>query len=92
MGRDEFKIFLFCRPNEELLVAQMVKCLSAGDPGLIPGSGRSSGEGNGNSLQHSCLENFHGLRSLVGYSSWGHKELDTIEGLHFTSMKSSRTL
>ena len=29
----------------------------AGDPGLIPGSGRSSGEGNGNPLQYSCLEN-----------------------------------
>ena len=30
---------------------------SAGDPGLIPGSGRSPGEGNGNLLQYSCLEN-----------------------------------
>ena len=30
---------------------------NAGDPGLIPGSGRSPGEGNGNPLQHSCLEN-----------------------------------
>ena len=30
---------------------------SVGDPGLIPGSGRSSGEGNGNPLQCSCLEN-----------------------------------
>ena len=30
---------------------------NAGDPGLIPGSGRSSGEGNGNPLQYSCLEN-----------------------------------
>ena len=29
---------------------------SAGDPGSIPGSGRSSGEGNGNPLQYSCLE------------------------------------
>ena len=29
----------------------------AGDLGLIPGSGRSSGEGNGNLLQYSCLEN-----------------------------------
>ena len=29
----------------------------AGDPGLIPGSGRSPGEGNGNPLQYSCLEN-----------------------------------
>ena len=27
------------------------------DTGLIPGSGRSPGEGNGNSLQYSCLEN-----------------------------------
>ena len=30
---------------------------SAGDLGSIPGSGRSSGEENGNPLQYSCLEN-----------------------------------
>ena len=30
---------------------------SAGDLGSIPGSGRSSGEGNGNPLHYSCLEN-----------------------------------
>ena len=30
---------------------------SVRDPGLIPGSGRSPGEGNGNPLQYSCLEN-----------------------------------
>ena len=30
---------------------------TAGDPGSIPGSGRSPGEGNGNPLQYSCLEN-----------------------------------
>ena len=30
---------------------------NAGDLGLIPGSGRSSGEGNGYPLQYSCLEN-----------------------------------
>ena len=30
---------------------------NAGDPGSIPGSGRSSGEGNGNPLQYLCLEN-----------------------------------
>ena len=37
----------------------MVKNLSAnaGDAGLIPGSERSPGEGNGNLLQYSCLEN-----------------------------------
>ena len=30
---------------------------NAGDPGSIPGSGRFSGEANGNPLQYSCLEN-----------------------------------
>ena len=30
---------------------------NAGDPGLIPGWGRSPGEGNGNPLQYACLEN-----------------------------------
>ena len=30
---------------------------NAGDQGLIPGLGRSPGEGNGNPLQYSCLEN-----------------------------------
>ena len=30
---------------------------NARDPGSIPGSGRSPGEGNGNPLQYSCLEN-----------------------------------
>ena len=41
------------------MVAQTVKHLStnAGDPGSIPGSGRSPGEGNGNPLQYYCLEN-----------------------------------
>ena len=34
-----------------------VSVCNAGDPGLIPGSGRSPGEGNGNPLQYSCLEN-----------------------------------
>ena len=46
-----------------------------GDPGLIPGLGRSPGGGYGNPLQYSCLENPHGQRSLVGYSPWGRKEL-----------------
>ena len=53
------------------------------DPGLIPGLGRSPGEGNGNPLQYSCLEKSHGRRSLVSYSPWGCKELDTAEWLCF---------
>ena len=40
-------------------MAQTVKAsvCNAEDPGSIPGSGRSPGEGNGNPLQYSCLEN-----------------------------------
>ena len=46
------------------------------DQGSIPGSGRSPGEGNGNPLRYSYLENFLDRGSLVGYSPWGHKESD----------------
>ena len=54
---------------------------NVGDLGLIPGLGGSLGRGHGNPLQYSCLENLHGQRSLVGYSSWCHKESDMTERL-----------
>ena len=57
------------------------KAGGTGDVSLIPVLGRSPGGGNGNPLQYSCLENPHGKRSLVGYSPWGHKELNTTERL-----------
>ena len=47
-----------------------------GDPGSVPGLGRSPREGNGNPLQYSCQENPRGRQ-------WGHKEVDTTEQLHF---------
>ena len=52
------------------LVAQTVKRLPTMqvDLGSIPGLGKSSGEGNGNLLQYSCLENPTDGWSLVGYS------------------------
>ena len=56
---------------------------SAGNPGSIPGLGRSPGEGNGNPLQCPCLEN-HGQRSLEGYIPWGPKESGTTERLTLT--------
>jgi len=34
-----------------------VSAYNVGDPGSIPGFGRSPGEGNGNPFQYSCLEN-----------------------------------
>ena len=55
-----------------------------GDQGSIPGLGRSPGEGHGNPLQYSFLENPHGLRSLAGYSPWGCKEPDMTEQLSTT--------
>ena len=53
----------------------------SGGVGLIPGLGRSTGVGNGNSLQYSCLENPM-ERSLVGFSPWDLKESDTIKHTH----------
>ena len=49
---------------------------NVGDPGSIPGSGRSPGEGNGNPLQYSCLEN------PTDGEVHGVAESDTIERLH----------
>ena len=60
-----------------------------GDSGLIPGLGRS-GEGNGNPLQYSCLENFNrGAWWSTKTPSWGCKESDTTEWLTHTCTISS---
>jgi len=58
------------------LVAQTVKNLacSAGDPGSIPGSGRSPGAGNGNLTPVFLPGGSHGQRSLVDCSPYGRKE------------------
>jgi len=52
--------FSFCLPSEwEFLGGSEgeASACGAGDQSLIPGSGRSPGEANGNPLQYSCLEN-----------------------------------
>ena len=55
---------LGCKRGEVILVSGFpggsevkASACNAGDPGSIPGSGRSPGEGNGSAVQHSCLEN-----------------------------------
>ena len=47
--------------------------------GSDPGPGRSPGGGNGYPRQYSSLGESHAQKSLVGYSPWGDKELDTTE-------------
>ena len=64
---------------------------NVGDLGLIPGLGRSLGEGNGYPLQRSCLENPHRQRNLVSYSQWGRKESDTTEQLSLFKNTSTPT-
>ena len=54
---------------------------NVGNLGSIPGLGKCPGGGHGNPPQYSCLENPHGQRSLVGYSTWGRTELDMTERL-----------
>jgi len=57
-----------------------ISACNMGDPGLIPGSGRSPGEENGYTPVFLAGES-HGQRSLEGYSPWGLKESDTAMGL-----------
>ena len=56
---------------------------NAGDLGSVPGSGRFPGEGNGNPLQYSCLEN---PMDRGAWCPWVRKESDTTERIHFTSL------
>ena len=55
---------------------------NAGDAALIPGLGRSPGEGDGNPQQYSCLENSMDRQAWwTTCSPWGHKESDMTERL-----------
>ena len=52
---------------------------NAADPDLIPGSGRSPGEGNGYPRHCSCVENPMDRETWASYSVWGCKESDMTE-------------
>ena len=61
-----------------------IQAIFAEDLGSIPGLGRSPGEGHGDPLQYSCLENPLGQRSLGGFNPRGCKGSDTTEQLSIT--------
>ena len=50
---------------------------NAGDPGFDPRTGKIPWRREWQPTPIFLPREFHGQRSLVGYSSWGHKELDT---------------
>ena len=65
--------------------AQSVKRLPAMRETWVRSLGREDPLEEEMATHSSGLEKSHGLRSLVGYSPWGYKELDTTERPHFTS-------
>ena len=66
------------------LVAQRVKLLPAMQETQVQSLGQEDPPEKEMATHSSILAEFCGQRSLVGYSPWGCKELDTIERLHFT--------
>ena len=78
-GNQSFELLLYLKMGFPGNSDYKESVCNARDLDLIPGMGRSPGEGNGNPLQYSCLENPQGQRSLVGYSPWGHKESERPE-------------
>ena len=89
--KPNFHIYLstysLLRASQRVLVVKNLPA-NAGDAGLIPGSGRSPGVGNGNPLQYSCLGNpmdrgarwatVHGVTKRwsnsmkLSHALWGH--------------------
>ena len=63
--------------SESMGICEDFSGCNAGGPALIPGSGRSPGEGNGNPLQYSCLEN-----SMDGGAWWA-----TVHGVAKSQMR-----
>ena len=89
--------FLDCDPGFPGGSEVKSSACNAGDLGSIPGSGRSPGEGNGNLLQYSCLENAmdggawwatcHGVtKSQTWLSDFTHLTVITSEKISLTSL------
>ena len=66
----------------QLVKNQPANAGDAEDKGLIPGWGRSPGEGNGNPVQYSCLENSMNRGAWWAMVCGGHEELDMTQHTH----------
>ena len=77
--------FFLLAPSDSVVKNLPANAGDPGDAGLIPGSGKSPGEGNGNPLQYSCLENPMDRGAWRATVHGGHKELDTNECLSIHS-------
>ena len=67
--------------------SQIAICLQCGRRGFDPWVGKIPWRRKWQSTPVLLPGKFSEQRSLVGYSPWGHKELDTTEQLHFTSVR-----
>ena len=77
---DEFGVGVFTGfPGGSVVKNPSANSGDTRDVGLIPGLGRSPGEGNSNPLQYFLPEKSHGQRNWVGSSPKGCKESDTTE-------------
>ena len=80
-------LMFYC--SVQSLVAQMVKCLSTMWETRVQSLGWEDPLEKEMAIHSSTLPGkSHGQRSLEGYSPWGHKESDTTEWLHSTSLQS----
>ena len=69
-GGNHQSVFLGVGVDWEGAAQVKASAWNAGDPGSIPGSGRSPGEGNGNPLRYSCQENSMDKGALRATESW----------------------
>ena len=86
-GKLLVKFELYCSRDTGLLwwLRWWSICLQCWRPGFDPWVGKIPWRRKRQPTPILLPEKFHGLRSLVGYSPWGRKELNTTEQLHFTS-------
>ena len=67
-------MFCCCFGSLTISLGEIYAC-NAGDPGSVPRLGRSHGKGMATHSSFFLSAEFHGQRSLVGYSLWGRREI-----------------